>query len=88
MKYCENCGAALQEGQKFCTECGKKVLSLAERKDPAPVDPYAEAEYVIEEDDGTEPAVQEAPESPAETEPVVQETPESSAETESASPAA
>ena len=86
MKYCENCGAALEEGQKFCTECGRKIPSLAEQTGPAPIDLYAEAEYVIEEDDGTEPAVQEAPESPAETEPVVQETPESSAETESASP--
>ena len=84
MKYCDNCGAALEEGQKFCTECGKKVLSLAERKDSAPADPYAEAEYVIEEDDEIEPAVQEAPESPAETEPAEQEAPESPAEPEPA----
>ena len=24
-KYCANCGAALPEGAKFCTECGEKV---------------------------------------------------------------
>ncbi len=87
MKYCENCGAALEEGQKFCTECGRKVFSLAEQKDPSPVDAYTEAEYVIEEDGGTEPAVQESPESLTETEPVVQKTPEPPAETEPASPA-
>lgn len=69
MKYCENCGAALEEGQKFCTECGQKVLFSVEQKDPSPVDPYAEAEYVIEEDGEAEPAVQETPESPVRKEP-------------------
>lgn len=76
MKYCENCGTALEEGQKFCTECGRKIPSLAEQTDPAPIDPYAEAEYVIEEDDGTEPAVQETPVSPPETKPVSPEKPQ------------
>ena len=26
MKYCENCGAELKEGIKFCTRCGAKVM--------------------------------------------------------------
>ena len=26
-RYCSQCGAALPEGAKFCTECGEKVAS-------------------------------------------------------------
>ncbi len=40
MKYCPNCGAAIEEGQKFCGECGTKLDF-----DPLPAEPvYTEDE--------------------------------------------
>jgi hypothetical protein len=32
MKYCANCGQKLNEGSKFCTDCGANIINLTEDK--------------------------------------------------------
>ena len=32
MKYCENCGAELEDSAVFCEECGAKVETVPQEK--------------------------------------------------------
>lgn len=32
MKFCQNCGAELNDAAKFCDKCGSKVASFEEPK--------------------------------------------------------
>lgn len=36
VKYCENCGAAMSEESKFCTECGTPFPTVKKEEKPAP----------------------------------------------------
>lgn len=41
MKYCENCGAAMPEDSKFCTECGTPFPAVKKEEKPAAPTPAA-----------------------------------------------
>ena len=66
MRFCPNCGTKLQEGVKFCTECGAKVAVTP----AAPAEPVYEAPVVPPAAPVYEPPVEPAYEPPVYTPPV------------------